>query len=109
MEDRTERLAKAGISAPTIITTPKKPDLADLENVRVLQRKLVYIVGLSPAISSEDTLSSQAFFGQYGRIRKCVVNKNNAYKHGASSYSYGAYVTFDTEFEATKCITVKLR
>lgn len=89
------------------ISTQKKTDLGDLENVRVVQRKLVYVVGLSPAISTEETLTKPAFFGQYGRIKKCVVNKNSGYKHGASSYSFGAYVTFEREEEAANCIAVR--
>lgn len=113
MEGRTEGSGRAetkfGAPAPPSITTAKKPELTDLENTRVLQRKLVYVVGLSPNISTEETLSGAAFFGQYGRIRKCVVNKNNAYKHGASGYSYGAYVTFENEDEAAKCIAVRYK
>lgn len=113
MEGRTEGLGrvetKSGASVPPSITTAKKPDLTDLENTRVLQRKLVYVVGLSPTISTEEILSGPAFFGQYGRIRKCVVNKNNPYKHGVSGYSYGAYVTFENEEEAVRCIAVRCK
>ena len=87
------------------ITTQKKPEMGDLENVRVVQRKLVYVVGLSPSISTEETLTKPAFFGQYGHIKKCVVSKSG-YKHGASSYSFGAYVTFEKEEEAASCIAV---
>lgn len=113
MEGRTEGFGRAvgrlAPPAPPIITTSSHPDLADLENIRVLQRKLVYIVGLSPAISTEEILSGTAYFGQYGKIKKCVVNKSNAYKHGVSGYSYGVYVTFETEEEAMRCIAVRCR
>jgi hypothetical protein len=44
--------------------------------VRVVQRNLVYVIGLPPAIALEETLRRPEYFGQYGRIvkvRACVV------------------------------------
>ena len=39
-----------------------------LANTRVVQRNLVYIIGLSPSIAEETVLRSDKFFGQYGKI-----------------------------------------
>ena len=39
-----------------------------LANTRVVQRNLVYIIGLSPSIAEETVLRSSKFFGQYGKI-----------------------------------------
>ena len=41
-----------------------------LQNMRVVQRNLVYVVGLSLDLCSEDTLRTQDYFGQFGRIVK---------------------------------------
>ncbi|CAG9311970.1 NOT4_1 [Blepharisma stoltei] len=48
-------------------------------------------------------MSMDKFFGQYGRIKKCVVNKANAYTN-PSGLSYSAYLTYHSEVEATLCI-----
>lgn len=40
------------------------------QNVRVIQRNLVYVVGLSMNLCREDVLRKQDFFGQFGKIVK---------------------------------------
>lgn len=96
----------AGCPLCRSVRSPSKSDPSDLAGLRVLQRCLVYIVGLSPSISEEDLLVKPRFLGQYGSIKKCVVNKNSGYKHGAMGFSYGVYVTFEREEEASGCIAV---
>lgn len=82
-----------------------KPSLPlDLSTVRVLQRNLVYVIGLSPLIADEEILKSSDFFGQYGAIKKCVVNKNNAYKHAPGGLSYSVYITYVAEEACACCI-----
>ncbi len=50
--------------------TPASFDRSTLRNVRVVQRNLVYVIGLPPAIALEETLRKPEYFGQYGRIVK---------------------------------------
>mmetsp|Transcript_22249 Transcript_22249/g.35779 ORF Transcript_22249/g.35779 Transcript_22249/m.35779 type:complete len:722 (-) Transcript_22249:131-2296(-) len=72
----------------------------DLANVRVVQRNLVYLIGLAPSIAAEETLRSKEFFGQYGKIIKVALNRNS--DRGDPSYS--AYITFAREQDATSAI-----
>lgn len=81
--------------------------------MRIVQRCLVYVIGLSPTLASEEVritqiICSPKFFGQYGTITKCVVKLTKPYKNCPSGLSYGCYITFSSELEATKCIMVKL-
>lgn len=48
-----------------------------IADYRVIQRNLVYVIGVSPKIAMESILRSYEFFGQYGPIIKIVVNKRN--------------------------------
>ena len=41
---------------------------AKLTNMRVVQRNLFYVIGLSPKLADEGVLRSDEFFGQYGKI-----------------------------------------
>jgi RING/Ubox like zinc-binding domain len=50
-----------------------------LTNVRVIQRNLVYMTNLPMSIAKEEMLRKKEYFGQYGKIIKIVVNKNNLY------------------------------
>lgn len=65
-------------------------DRKHLHNYRVVQRNLVYVIGLPNAWSSEDLLRKAEYFGQYGRINKVVVHRNGNVGHATVS----AYITF---------------
>lgn len=66
------------------------------QNVRVMQRNLVYVIGLAPALAKEEVLKQRQHFGRFGRIVKVAVNKKTA--HGdPQRASYSAYVTFRRE------------
>lgn len=83
-----------------------------LSGMRVIQKNLVYVVGLNPPVPAEElhtVLRSDKYFGQYGKILKIVINKRNpppnappAAHHQNSGF--GVYVTFSKKEEATKCI-----
>ena len=73
----------------------------NLENARVVQRNLVYIINLPLAVSDEATLSSPFYFGKYGKILKTHVNRG---LHNSADPTSGAYLTYSTEEEAALCI-----
>ena len=89
-----------------------------LSGLRVIQRNLVYVTGLNPRIREEEllaTLRGEAYFGQYGKILKIVVNKRTSQggpaghiqssnHHQQESQGLGVYVTFSNKSEAEKCI-----
>jgi hypothetical protein len=83
------------------ISVDKKP----LANLRVIQKNLVYIIGLSTKIASEDILKQPEFFGQYGKIMKIVVNKKHIYNANSSQGpSVSVYVTYYKKEDAAKTI-----
>ncbi|CDK25631.1 unnamed protein product [Kuraishia capsulata CBS 1993] len=80
-----------------------------LAGMRVIQKNLVYVVGLNPPVQSEDlhsVLRSEKYFGQYGKILKIVVNRRNPSlpptHHGNAGF--GVYVTFARKEDASRCI-----
>eukprot|EP00303_Exanthemachrysis_gayraliae_P002279 CAMPEP_0206007168 /NCGR_PEP_ID=MMETSP1464-20131121/5603_1 /ASSEMBLY_ACC=CAM_ASM_001124 /TAXON_ID=119497 /ORGANISM="Exanthemachrysis gayraliae, Strain RCC1523" /LENGTH=612 /DNA_ID=CAMNT_0053380659 /DNA_START=57 /DNA_END=1896 /DNA_ORIENTATION=- len=76
-----------------------------LGNVRVIQRTLVYVVGLSPRIAREDVLRRPEFFGQFGRIVKVAVNAQPYHAGGsAAGQSLGCYITYSNKDEALNAI-----
>ncbi|CAG9326206.1 unnamed protein product [Blepharisma stoltei] len=81
-----------------------QPNPSELSKMRIIQSDLVYIINLPPSVADETLLKSYRYFGQYGKIKKCVVNKANAYTNGSSGVSYGAYITFSNEEESSLCI-----
>lgn len=72
--------------------------------MRVIQKNLVYVIGLNPHIPHEElhnTLRGDQFFGQYGKIQKIVVNRRNG---GVGNGGIGVYVTYYKKEDAAKCI-----
>jgi CCR4-NOT transcription complex subunit 4 len=80
-----------GTSAPGV--KPAGSAIVDrrhLHNYRVVQRNLVYVIGVPASYASEETLRKPEFFGQYGKIGKVVIHRNPASAHTTVS----VYVTF---------------
>ena len=46
---------------------------------RVIQKNLVFVVGLSPRLADQETLRKNEYFGKYGRIFKVVINNHTVY------------------------------
>lgn len=78
----------------------------NLAGVRVVQKNLVYVIGLNPTIRDEgqllQTLRGDQYFGQYGEIEKIVVSK--AKPGGSPNQGIGVYVTFAKKTDAASCI-----
>ncbi|CAG8573022.1 9998_t:CDS:10, partial [Ambispora leptoticha] len=80
-----------------------------LANMRVVQKNLVYVIGLSPKTATEEVLRSHDYFGQYGKIAKIVVNRRNppaSTVPGAPppQPSVGVYITYVRKEDAAKAI-----
>lgn len=74
-----------------------------LANVRVVQKNLVFVVGLPPRLADADTLKKQDCFGKYGKIHKVVVNQSTSYA-GLQGPSASAYVTYYRAEDALRAI-----
>ncbi|RCH89105.1 transcriptional repressor proteinral negative regulator of transcription subunit 4 [Rhizopus azygosporus] len=81
-----------------------------LANMRVVQKNLVYIIGLHPKLATEEIIRSNDYFGQFGKIAKIVINKRQiaptSHANGATSMqpSAAVYVTYVRKEDAAKAI-----
>lgn len=79
------------------------PERAALSLNRVIQRDLIYVIGIPLEIANEETLNRYEYFGQYGPIKKIVVNQTvhtNTYQKPTVS----AYITFVNVEDAWECL-----
>jgi RNA recognition motif-containing protein len=72
-----------------------------LANVRVIQKNLVYVLGLPVKLATEEILKSQDYFGQYGKITKIVINRKPA---SAQISNTGVYITYLRKEDAARAI-----
>lgn len=70
--------------------------------VRVIQRKLVYIIGIPSELASDRVLRQKCFLGQYGKIENIIIDNIGANQQIPDSGR--VYVTFSREEEAVLCI-----
>lgn len=78
-----------------------------LSGLRVVQKNLVYVVGISPGIPEQEILSTlrgEKYFGQYGKIVKIVVSNKKQGDSSSNNQSLGVYVTFARKEDAARCI-----
>ncbi|KAG6332416.1 hypothetical protein ID866_6676 [Astraeus odoratus] len=76
-----------------------------LVNMRVVQRNVVYVVGIGPRFAKEElipTLRSSDYFGQYGKISKMILVKRTP--SGGGAPVVGLYITYHRREDAARCI-----
>lgn len=74
-----------------------------LANVRVVQKNLVFVVGLPPRLADPEILKRHEYFGKYGKIHKVVINPSTTYA-GVQGPSASAYVTYLVANDALRAI-----
>ncbi|KAJ1282070.1 hypothetical protein BS78_03G021800 [Paspalum vaginatum] len=79
-------------------------EIKDPNSVRVIQRKLVYIVGMPTEFAREKLLRQKELLGQYGKIESIIIDNIGANQQIPDSGR--VYVTFTREEEAIRCIRV---
>lgn len=81
-------------------------DLQNLQNVRIIQKNLVYLIGLSKSlILLDNKLKNYEYLGQYGNIEKFVINKLKTYNStNPNGPSYSCHITFSNSSESSLCI-----
>jgi CCR4-NOT transcription complex subunit 4 len=50
-----------------------------LHDTRVVQKNLVFVVGLSPRLADQEVLKRPEYFGKFGKILKVVINPSPSY------------------------------
>ncbi|KAM1447466.1 hypothetical protein EV2_006616 [Malus domestica] len=76
-----------------------------LTSVRVIQRNLVYIVGLPLNLADEDLLQHKEYFGQYGKVQKVSMSRTAAgVIQQFPNNTCSVYITYSKEEEAVRCI-----
>ncbi|XP_070565330.1 CCR4-NOT transcription complex subunit 4-like [Ptychodera flava] len=74
-----------------------------LASVRVVQKNLVFVVGLSQRLADPEILKKHEYFGKFGKILKVVINQSTSYA-GSQGPSASAYVTYQRSEDALKAI-----
>merc|ERR1712080_81022 len=87
---------------------------SDLNEIRVIQRDLVYVIGIPLKYAKEELLRTNDFFGQFGEITKLIIktkSETTKYKKvlvektlEKNDTTVSAYITFLNTNSAYNCI-----
>ena len=75
-------------------------------NIRVICKKMLYLIGIPYEIANEETLIKKEYLGQYGSIQKIIINKNGYLKNESNYPTYSSYITYTSEIEASLALLV---
>jgi len=89
--------------APTIASVELNRDR--LAHVRVMQKNLVFVVGLSTQIAQEQVLRRTEYFGKYGKILKVAVNQSTAY--AGTQFGLGQFIHFEIKGSGPFCVRLR--
>ncbi|KAJ4969911.1 hypothetical protein NE237_003010 [Protea cynaroides] len=104
-----ERLVSEINSERKVKSQKAKPKTSEgrkhLSSVRVIQRNLVYIIGIPSNLADEDMLQHKEYFGQYGKVLKVSISRTagGVIQH-SSNNTCSVYITYSKEEEAVRCI-----
>ncbi|XP_029318018.1 CCR4-NOT transcription complex subunit 4 [Cottoperca gobio] len=90
--------------------TEKKQKITEnrkhLASVRVVQRNLVFVVGLSQRLADPEVLKRPEYFGKFGKIHKVVINNSTSYagSQGPSASAYVTYLRSEDALRAIQCV-----
>lgn len=67
-----------------------------LASVRVVQRNLVFVVGLPVRLADAEVLKRHEYFGKFGRIHKVVINQSTSYagSQGPSASKFMIFILY---------------
>ncbi|CAK9297009.1 unnamed protein product [Gordionus sp. m RMFG-2023] len=74
-----------------------------LSQVRVVQKNLLFVVGLTQKLADPEILKKHEYFGRFGKINKIVINTSTTYA-GNGGPTASAYITFYKSEDALKAI-----
>lgn len=79
-------------------------EIKKLSKIRIIQKNLVHFLGFPDELYDTKILSSYAYFGQYGLIKKIELNVKN--EELTKNHKNSAYITFDNKNQAAYAILV---
>ncbi|XP_036801332.1 CCR4-NOT transcription complex subunit 4-like [Oncorhynchus mykiss] len=84
-------------------TTENRKHLA---SVRVVQRNLVFLVGLSQRLADPEILKRPEYFVKFGKVHKVVINNSTSYagSQGPSASAYVTYIRSEDALRAIQCV-----
>lgn len=78
---------------------------SNLKHARMLQKNLVYVIGLSLTLARQEVIRRADMFGKFGRIKRILVNRSHPFNADApGGPSISAYVQYYRDCDASAAV-----
>jgi len=105
--EKRERMEKQERERAAAAAAALQNSKRTLKHARIIQRDLVYVVGLSPMLAREEMLRRSELFGRFGYICEIYVNRVHHFNANApGGPSMSAYIKFTKESDAAHAARV---
>lgn len=103
--ERREKLKEIERERARALVLSQQKAKSNLKHARILQRNLVYIIGLSLTLAREEVIRRSDMFGKFGRIVRALVNRSHPFHADApGGPSISAYVQYARDADAASAV-----
>lgn len=103
--ERREKLKEIERERERALLLSQQKAKSNLQHVRILQRNLVYIIGLSLSLAREEVIRRNDMFGKFGRMLRVLVNRSHPFHADApGGPSISAYVQYQRDIDAGSAV-----
>lgn len=103
--ERREKLQEIERERARAIVLSQQKAKSNLKHVRILQRNLVYVIGLSLTLAREEVIRRSDMFAKYGKMMRILVNRSHPFNADApGGPSISAYVQYYRDADALAAV-----
>lgn len=103
--ERREKLKEIERERARAVAASQQRAKNNLKHARILQRNLVYVIGLSLTLAREEVMRRSDMFGKFGRLLRILINRSHPFNADApGGPSISAYVQYYRDSDALAAV-----
>lgn len=103
--ERKEKLKEIERERARAVAVSQQKAKSNLKHARILQKNLVYVIGLSLTLAREEVIRRADMFGKFGRMVRILVNRAHPFNADApGGPSISAYVQYYRDSDASAAV-----
>lgn len=103
--ERREKLKEIEKERARAVAVSQQKAKNNLKHARILQRNLVYVIGLSLTLAREEVMRRADMFGKFGRMLRILINRSHPFNADApGGPSISAYVQYYRDSDALAAV-----
>lgn len=104
-KERREKLKEIEKERARAVAVSQQKAKSNLKHARILQRNLVYVIGLSLTLAREEVMRRADMFGKFGRLLRILINRSHPFNADApGGPSISAYVQYYRDSDASAAV-----